>query len=75
LLPLDAVEEIVDARDKAWGGEHFRRQFNAEHPASSRLRRQARAADDALVTLLRTMARPYPYRFELRRAPAPAESK
>lgn len=64
----DAVREIVDARDKAWGGEHFRRQFNGDNPASSRLRRQARAADDALVTLARSMARPYPYRFEIRKA-------
>ncbi len=69
----DAVKEIVDARDKAWGGEHFRRQFNDNNPASAKIQRQAQAADDALVTLARSMAKPYPYHFELRKA-APASS-
>jgi len=70
----DAVREIVDARDKAWGGEHFRRQFNADNPGYAKLRRQARAADEALVTLARSMAKPYPYRYELRKAPvAPSQ--
>jgi len=32
----DAVRELVDARDKAWGGEHFRRQFNGDNPASKK---------------------------------------
>jgi lysophospholipase L1-like esterase len=63
----DAVREIVEARDKAWGGEHFRRQFNADNPASQKLQRQARAADEALVKLARSMAKPYPYRFEIRK--------
>jgi hypothetical protein len=66
----DAVKELVDARDKAWGGEAFRRQFNGDNPASARLRREAEAADDALVRLARSTARPYPYRFEIRRAAA-----
>lgn len=71
----DAVKEIVDARDKAWGGEHFRQQFNGDHPASATLQRQARAADAALVTLARSMAKPYPYRFEIRQAaPAPPQA-
>lgn len=64
----DAVKELVDARDKAWGGEHFRLQFNGDNPASSKLERQARRADDALVALTRSTAKPYPYRFEIRRA-------
>lgn len=67
----DAVREIVDARDKAWGGEHFRRQFNGDNPASSVLRRRAAEADAALVALARDMAKPYPYRFEIRRAGPP----
>lgn len=66
----DAVKELVDARDKAWGGEAFRRQFNGDNPASARLRREAKAADDALVRLARSTAKPYPYRFEIRRAAA-----
>jgi lysophospholipase L1-like esterase len=66
----DAVREIVDARDKAWGGEHFRRQFNGDNPASPKLRRHAKAADAALITLARSMAKPYPYRFEIRKAAA-----
>lgn len=64
----DAVKELVDARDKAWGGEEFRRQFNGDNPASARLRREAEAVDEALVRLARSTARPYPYRFEIRRA-------
>jgi lysophospholipase L1-like esterase len=74
----DAVRELVDARDKAWGGEHFRRQFNDDNPLSPKLRRQAQAADDALVTLARSTAKPYPYLFEIRRVPPKtpaAESK
>ena len=66
----DAVKEIVDARDKAWGGEHFRRQFNDDNPASTKLQRQAKAADEALVTLAHSMAKPYPYHFEIRKAVA-----
>ena len=63
----DAVRELVDARDKAWGGEHFRRQFNGDNPASKKLVRQAKAADEALVALARATAKPYPYLFEIRR--------
>ena len=75
LLPSDDAEldrwfaEIVDARDKAWGGEHFRQQFNRDNPSSAKIKRQAKAADDALIDLARTAARPYPYRFEIRKAP------
>jgi lysophospholipase L1-like esterase len=64
----DAVREIVDARDEAWGGEHFRLQFNADNPGSEKIRRRAKAADDALVELARSIAKPYPYRFEIRKA-------
>lgn len=64
----DAVREIVDARDEAWGGEHFRLQFNADNPGSAKIRRRAKAADDALVELARSIAKPYPYRFEIRKA-------
>ncbi|MBK8000641.1 MAG: hypothetical protein IPK15_18480 [Verrucomicrobia bacterium] len=64
----DAVREIVDARDKAWGGEHFRKQFNGDNPDSAKLQREARKADQALVTLARSMAKPYPYWFEIRKA-------
>lgn len=70
----DAVREIVDARDKAWGGEHFRLQFNRDNPSSGKIKRQSKAADDALVALARTMARPYPYRFEIRKAAAAAKA-
>lgn len=63
----DAVREIIDARDKAWGGEHFRQQFNGDNPATKKIQRQARTADQDLVTLARSMAKPYPYRFEIRK--------
>jgi lysophospholipase L1-like esterase len=68
----DTVREFVDARDKAWGGAHFRRQFNGDNPASPKLERQTKAADDALVALARTAAKPYPYRFEIRKVQAKA---
>ena len=64
----DAVREWVDARDKSWGGEHFRRQFSSDNPASAKLMRQAKAAEKALVALAHSTAKPYPYRFEIRRA-------
>lgn len=66
----DTVREIVQARDKAWGGEHFRRQFNANNPGSAEIQRRAKRADDDLVALARSVAKPYPYQFEIRRAPA-----
>ena len=74
----DAVKEIVDARDKAWGGEHFRQQFNANNPASVKIQHQAQTADEALIALARTMAKPYPYHFEIRKvpsSPAPSATK
>ncbi len=70
----DAVKELIDARDKAWGGEHFRQQFNRDNPSSAKIKRQSKAADDALVNLARTAAKPYPYQFEIRKA-APAKSE
>lgn len=64
----DVVKELVDARDKAWGGAAFWRRYNASNPRAARLRREALAADNALVSLMRTTAKPYPYRFEIRRS-------
>jgi pyruvate dehydrogenase complex dehydrogenase (E1) component len=63
----------VDARDKAWGGVKFREQFNGDHPSAKKLARQAKALDDDIVALQRATAKPYPYRFEIKRATTPAK--
>lgn len=70
----DVVKELVDARDKAWGGAAFWGRHNASNPAAARLRKEARAVDDALVSLMRSTAKPYPYRFEIRRAATPTQA-
>jgi lysophospholipase L1-like esterase len=67
----DSVRELVDARDKAWGGVAFRERFNADNPAAKKLARQAREVDDRLVALQRATAKPYAYRFVLNRAAKP----
>jgi lysophospholipase L1-like esterase len=70
--PWDAqsgiVKELVDARDKLWMSGSLRSQYNASHPSAPELERKTRELDDALVEQQRAQARPYPYRFEIRRA-------
>jgi lysophospholipase L1-like esterase len=67
----DSVRELVDARDKAWGGAAFRERFNGDNPEAKKLARLAREVDDGLVALERAAAKPYPYRFILSRAAKP----
>lgn len=64
----DSLKELVDARDKLWGAGVFREQFNGDNPADQSLRRQTRRLDERLMALERATAKPYPYRFEIRRA-------
>ncbi len=69
----DAVKELVDARDEAWGGVAFRERTNGDNPAAKKLARQAKVVDDEIVALQRATAKPYPYLFEIKRAPLSAK--
>jgi hypothetical protein len=63
----DIVKELVDARDKLWMGGVLRANYNASHPDQMKLETQARDLDDRVVAEQRAQAKPYPYRFEIRR--------
>jgi hypothetical protein len=69
--PWDAqsgiVKELVDARDQLWMSALLGSNYNADHPARAKLDRQTRDLDDKLVAQQRAQAKPYPYRFEIRR--------
>lgn len=65
----DIVKELVDARDKLWMSGVKRGNYNANHPQRSKLDRQTRDLDNRLVAQQRAQAKPYPYRFEIRRVP------
>jgi hypothetical protein len=65
----DIVKELVDARDKLWFSGVMRGNYNANHPQRSKLDRQTRDLDDRLVVQQRAQAKPYSYRFEIRRVP------
>jgi len=62
----DAVKEVVDARDKLWGGDQFRSQYNDTNPHNTALAKEFNRLDGELTGLARKQARPYPYRFEVR---------
>lgn len=64
----DIVKEIVDARDKLWMGGQVRRQYNDTNPKAKMLAAEYARLDAQLTELARAQARPYPYRFEVRRA-------
>lgn len=69
--PWDAqacvVKELVDARDKLWAGNQLRSRFLANHPEAAPLQAAMRKLDGDLVSQQRAMAKPYPYRFSIRR--------
>jgi len=65
----DIVKELVDARDKLWMSAVLRTAYNADHPRFNRLDQHLRDLDDRLVLEQRAQAKPYPYRFEIRRKP------
>ena len=69
--PWDAqsgiVKELVDARDKLWGGSSQMTRYLGNHPQSSHLTSAAQKLDDDLVEQQRAMAKPYAYHFEVRR--------
>ncbi len=73
-----AVKELVDARDKLWNSGQLRRQSLANHPQAAKIQESAVKLDDDLVTLQRTLAKPYPYHFSVHKAepslPAPSKN-
>jgi lysophospholipase L1-like esterase len=64
----DIVKEIVDARDKLWMGGQVRQQYNDNNPQAKKLAAEFKHLDAQLTELARAQAKPYPYRFEVRRA-------
>lgn len=62
------VKELVDARDKLWAGHQLRMRFLANHPDTEALKESMKKLDDDLVTQQRAMAKPYAYRFSIRKA-------
>ncbi|HEU5396560.1 MAG TPA: SGNH/GDSL hydrolase family protein [Verrucomicrobiae bacterium] len=65
----DAVKEVVDARDKLWMGGQIRDQYNETNPDAASLAAGYARLDERLTKLARAQAKPYPYHFEVRRAP------
>lgn len=69
--PWDAqacvVKELVDARDKLWAGNQLRKRFLPSHPEAATLVASLQKLDDELVSQQRAMAKPYAYRFSVRR--------
>jgi len=75
--PWDAqagvVKELTEARDHLTVGNLLRNQFLSEHPQREALGSQVTETDERLISLQRDIARPFPYHFELRSAPAEAK--
>lgn len=71
--PWDAqsgvVKELTDARDRLSVSAWLRDHFAGDHPGDAELDRMSAEIDDRLVDLQRAAAKPYPYRFEIRRVP------
>ena len=69
--PWDAqsniVKELVEARDRLWMSAALRTRFADEHPQAARLAQDTQELDARLHTLQHSTARPYLYRFEIRR--------
>jgi lysophospholipase L1-like esterase len=65
----DIVKELVDARDKLWMSGVLAANYNSNHPQRAKLDKQAQDLDDRLVAQQHAAAKPYPYRFEIRKAP------
>ncbi|MES2706902.1 MAG: SGNH/GDSL hydrolase family protein [Verrucomicrobiota bacterium] len=63
----DAVKELVDARDKLRAGGVIREKFAAPHPESAALADESAKLDSRLTEHMRHLARPVPYRIEIRK--------
>ena len=72
--PWDAqaavLKELTDARDHLFVGNLLRNQFLPEHPQCNALTSQSAKMEERLIALQRDIARPFPYHFEIRPAPA-----
>ncbi len=62
-----AVKELVEARDRLWLSGTLRTRYAGRHPQTNALEKDARELDASLFALQHAVARPYPYRFEIRR--------
>lgn len=69
--PWDAqsglVKELTAGRDRIAVSEFLRSRFAAQHPDSPELDRLTREIDERIIELQRATAKPYPYRFEIRK--------
>lgn len=63
-----AVKELVETRDRLWLGGSLRARYVGQHPQADALEKNVQELDAGLFALQHAMARPYPYRFEIRRA-------
>ena len=77
--PWDAqsciVKELVDARDKLWMSRFMRSRFLANHPQNDVLGMRTKELDDALFAQQHAAAKPYAYRFEIRKAASPVNDR
>ena len=62
-----ALKRAVEARSEVNGSRQERQHFLANHPQTTELDADTRAANDAIVVLERHTAQPYPYHFEVRK--------
>ena len=69
--PWDAqscmVKDLVEARDKLWMSDFFRARFASGHPQNADLEKRRRELDDELVAHQHAVAKPFGYRFEIRK--------
>jgi hypothetical protein len=66
----DIVKELVDARDRLELGTFFRSRWLANHPDTGDLDAHTKEVEERLVDLQRATAKPYRFRFEIKRAVA-----
>jgi lysophospholipase L1-like esterase len=64
----DVVKEIVDARDRLLFGNLLQTVYDPHHPEFAELQKTYRKLDDGLIELERKLARPQPYRFEIKKS-------
>lgn len=69
--PWDAqsnvVKSLVDSRDQLWMSGKLQNELLPSHPGQSELLGSIQTLDQQLVATQRKAARPFPYRFEIRR--------
>ena len=63
----DVVKEIVDSRDRLLFASFFQMIYDPKQLERADLQQSYRKLDDGLVELERKLARPQPYRFEIKK--------